>query len=87
MPGGSLYAGVSLSDGKKADYAHGTTPYANDVVSVNIASGAIRVVAKGSRQPWQFASLPGQANPIVSDLGQNNLKRRRPTRSRSSYRE
>jgi glucose/arabinose dehydrogenase len=75
VPGGKLYAGVSLSDGKKADYAHGTTPFANDVVSVDIATGAIRVVAKGFRQPWQFASLPGQRNPIVTDLGQDNLKK------------
>jgi hypothetical protein len=71
----TLYAGVSLSDGKKADYAHGSTPYANDVLSVDIASGAIHVVAKGFRQPWQFTSLPGQKNPIVSDLGQDNLKK------------
>ena len=74
-PGGDkLYAGVSLSDGKKADYAHGTTPYANDVISVNVASGAITVVAKGFRQPWQFAYLPGHSTPLVSDLGQDNLK-------------
>ena len=75
VPGGKLYAGVSLGPGKKVDYAHGTTPYANDVVSVDIATGAIGVVAKGFRQPWQFASLPGQRNPIVSDLGQDNLKK------------
>ena len=75
VPGGKLYTGVSLSNGKKADYAHGITPYANDVLSVDIASGAINVVAKGFRQPWQFASLPGQKNPLVSDLGQDNLKK------------
>ena len=74
-PGNKLYTGVSLSNGKKADYAHGTTPYANSVLSVDIATGAVHVVAKGFRQPWQFASLPGQKNPIVSDLGQDNLKK------------
>ena len=36
VPGGKLYTGVSLSNGKKADYAHGTTPYANDVHSVDV---------------------------------------------------
>jgi glucose/arabinose dehydrogenase len=75
VPGGKLYTGVSLGNGKKADYAHGTTPYANDVLSIDIATGSIHVVAKGFRQPWQFASLPGQRNPIVSDLGQDNLKK------------
>ena len=75
VPGGKLYTGVSLSNGKKADYAHGTTPYANDVLSVDTATGAIHVIAKGFRQPWQFASLPGQKNPVVSDLGQDNLKK------------
>ena len=74
VPGGKLYTGVSLSGGKKADYAHGITPYANDVLSVDTKTGAIHVIAKGFRQPWQFASLPGQKNPVVSDLGQDNLK-------------
>ena len=36
VPGGKLYAGVSLGNGNKADYAHGITPYANDVLSVDI---------------------------------------------------
>jgi glucose/arabinose dehydrogenase len=75
VPGDKLYTGVSLSNGKKADYAHGITPYANDVLSVDTATGEIHVVAKGFRQPWQFASLPGQKNPVVSDLGQDNLKK------------
>jgi hypothetical protein len=75
VAGGKLYTGVSLGNGKKADYAHGTTPYANDVLSVDVASGAIHIVAKGFRQPWQFAMVPGQKNPLVSDLGQDNLKK------------
>ena len=77
-PGGKLYSGVSLSGGKKADYAHGTTPWANDVVSVDIASGAMEVVAKGMRQPWQLAYVPGHSSPLVSDLGQENLKKQTP---------
>src|SRR4051812_27289055 len=76
--GGTIYSGVSLSNGKKADYAHGTTPYANDVVSVNVKSGAIAVVAKGMRQPWQLIYVPGHSGPLVSDLGQENLKKGLP---------
>jgi glucose/arabinose dehydrogenase len=71
--GGTIYSGVSLSDGKKADYAHGITPYANDVVSVSVKTGAIAVVAKGMRQPWQLAYVPGHSGPVVSELGQENL--------------
>jgi glucose/arabinose dehydrogenase len=73
VPGGKLYSGVSLSNGKKADYAHGTTPFANDIVSIDIKSGGIKVVAKGLRQPWQFTRLPGHSGPLFSDLGQENL--------------
>jgi glucose/arabinose dehydrogenase len=71
--GGTIYSGVSLSNGKKADYAHGITPYANDVVGVDVKSGAIAVAAKGMRQPWQLAYVPGHSGPLVSDLGQENL--------------
>jgi glucose/arabinose dehydrogenase len=77
VPGNKLYTGVSLSGGKKSDYAHGTTPYANDVLSVDIKTGAFHVIAKGMRQPWQFAILPG-AGPVVSDLEQENLKKAPP---------
>jgi hypothetical protein len=72
---GTLYTGVSLGNGKKADYAHGTTPYANDVLSVDVANGALHIIARGFRQPWQFTAVPGRKNPLVSDLGQDNLKK------------
>jgi glucose/arabinose dehydrogenase len=78
MPGGKLYSGVSLSNGKKSDYAHGTTPFANDIVSVDLKNGGIQVVAKGLRQPWQLAVVPGHSGPLVSDLEQENLGKGRP---------
>ena len=77
-PGGKLYAGVSLGNAKSADYKAGTTPYANDVVAIDPSSGAITVVAKGLRQPWQLALVPGHKGPLVSDLGQENLGKKRP---------
>ncbi len=75
---GTLYAGVSLGDAKKADYSKGTTPYANDVVSIDPSTGAIDVVATGLRQPWQPTFVPGHTGPLVSDLGQENLGKKRP---------
>jgi glucose/arabinose dehydrogenase len=77
-PDGKLYAGVSLGDAKKADYSKGTTLYANDVVSVDPASGAISVVATGMRQPWQPVFVPGHSGPLISDLGQENLGKKHP---------
>jgi glucose/arabinose dehydrogenase len=76
--GNTIYSGVGLSNGKKADYAHGITPYANDVVSVSVKTGDIAVVAKGMRQPWQLAYVPGHSGPLVSDLGQENLGKTAP---------
>jgi glucose/arabinose dehydrogenase len=77
-PDGKLYAGVSLGDAKSADYSKGSTLYANDVVSVDPASGAISVVATGMRQPWQPVFVPGHDGPLIADLGQENLGKKRP---------
>lgn len=73
-----LYAGVSLGDAKKADFSKGTTQYANDIVSVDPATGDISVVATGVRQPWQPAFVPGHSGALISDLGQENLGKKRP---------
>jgi hypothetical protein len=75
---GLLYAGVANHLGGDDDYAAGTTPYANDVVTVDPGSGRITVVSTGIRQPWQLLFAPGHAGPIVSDLGQDNLGDKRP---------
>jgi glucose/arabinose dehydrogenase len=77
-PDGKIYTGVSLGDKKSDDYKHGTTPYANDVLTVDPNTGAITVLAKGMRQPWQFAFVPGHSGPLVTDLGQENLGKKRP---------
>lgn len=77
-PDGKIYAGVSLGDTKALDSHKGTSSYANDVVTVDPASGSIKVVATGIRQPWQIAFVPGHSGPLVSDLGQENLGKKRP---------
>jgi len=77
---GTIYAGVANAEfiDPSADYEAGTTPFANDVVTVNPASGVIHVVATGIRQPWQLVFAPGHAGPLVSDLAQDNLGTRAP---------
>jgi glucose/arabinose dehydrogenase len=75
---GKLYAGVSVGDKKADDYARGTTQYANSVVSIDPRSGTINLVATGMRQPWQPVFVPGHSGPLVADLGQENLGKKRP---------
>ena len=75
---GKLYAGVSVGDKKTDDYSKGSTLYANDVVSVDPVSGKISVVATGMRQPWQPIFVAGHSGPLVADLGQENLGKKRP---------
>jgi hypothetical protein len=77
-PAENLYAGVSLGDKKSDDYARGTTPWANDVVTVNPLTGEIAFHATGLRQPWQPVFVPGHRGPLISDLGQENLGKKRP---------
>jgi glucose/arabinose dehydrogenase len=77
-PDGKLYAGVSLGDKKTDDYRKGSTLYANDVVSVDPASGMVSVVATGMRQPWQPVFVAGHSGPLIADLGQENLGKKRP---------
>lgn len=77
-PNGKLYAGISLGDKKTDDYRKGMYPFANDVVTVDPASGQIGVVATGLRQPWQLVFVPGHSGPLVSDLGQENLGKEHP---------
>ena len=78
-PDGMLYTGVSLGDKPALDYTKGTSPYANDVIRVDPASGAISVQATGLRQPWQLTFAPGSKAPFVSELGQENLGKKRPS--------
>jgi glucose/arabinose dehydrogenase len=75
---GKLYAGVSVGDKKTDDYARGTTRYANSVISIDPRSGAISPVATGMRQPWQPVIVAGHSGPLVADLGQENLGKKRP---------
>ena len=63
---GRLIAGVSLDarfDGKQNPH-----PLAQSVVSMTTKGKDVRVIAKGLRQPWQFAFVGKQRWPLVSEL-------------------
>ncbi|HEY1317377.1 MAG TPA: hypothetical protein VGF10_09190 [Gaiella sp.] len=77
-PDGKLYAGVSLGDKKTDDFSKGSTLYANDIVSIDPDSGDVSVVATGVRQPWQPIFVAGHKGPLIADLGQENLGKKRP---------
>jgi glucose/arabinose dehydrogenase len=71
-PDGLIYVGATP--------APGPSPLNSSAsfVSVDPRTGAIRVIANGIRQPWQPLFLPGHALPLVSDLNQDDLGRKRP---------
>ena len=77
-PDGRLYTGVSLGDAKTADYEHGQTPYANSFLAIDPKTGKLELLATGMRQPWQPIFVPGLPGPLVSDLGQESLGKKRP---------
>ena len=47
-------------------------------MSVEPDSGKISVVARGLRQPWQPTFVAGHDGPLIADLGQENLGKKRP---------
>jgi glucose/arabinose dehydrogenase len=75
---GRIWTGVQIGDFKTGDHAHGTTLYANDLLRVDPSSGAVTVVARNIRQPWQLAFAGGSGVPIVTDLGEDDLGAKEP---------
>lgn len=67
---GRLYAGVDV--GQTNDHGPATAPYQYDVLSMTSSGQQVKVVARGIRQPWQFAFPTGSSSPYVSDLGQDS---------------
>jgi glucose/arabinose dehydrogenase len=70
---GRLYtaADVGLTNGNDHGPAS-TSPYLYDVLSFSANGGKPKIVARGIRQPWQFAFPKGSNVPFVSDLGQDS---------------
>jgi hypothetical protein len=66
---GRLYAGVDV--GMPNDHGPATAPRQYDILSFTAGGKGLKVVARGIRQPWQFAFPKGSSSPFVSDLGQD----------------
>jgi glucose/arabinose dehydrogenase len=75
---GRIWTGVQIADFKSGDHAHGTTLYANDLLRIDPSSGAVAVVARNIRQPWQLTFPAGSQAPVVTDLGQDDLGAKEP---------
>ena len=71
-PDGRIYVGsdVGLFNGNDRGPAS-TSPYLYDILSMNTSGKALRVFAKGARQPWQMVFPAGSSSPIVTDFGEN----------------
>jgi hypothetical protein len=69
---GRLYTGVDV--GQSNDHGPAVAPYQYDILSFNASGGNLRIVAKGIRQPWQFAFPAGSSSPFVTNLGQDSPK-------------
>jgi glucose/arabinose dehydrogenase len=75
-PNGRIYAGVTM--GAQGDHKKVSAPYAQSVISMTTAGKQVKTVVKGLRQPWMVTFSPGNPNPLVTVLGQENLGRRQP---------
>lgn len=71
-PDGRLYAGTFLD--VKYDAKRDPRKYAQAVVSLKPDGGALRVVSRGMRQPWQLAFVAGSRYPYVSVLSKDKGK-------------
>lgn len=67
----SLYAGVDVGFGNH--HGPATAPFQYDILAFGLRDEHPQphVFASGIRQPWQLAFAPGEPNPYVTDLGQD----------------
>jgi hypothetical protein len=65
---GRLYVGVDVGQTNDHGPANG---HLYEVLSFNAAGKDLKVVAKGIRQPWQFAFPAGSSSPFLTDLNQD----------------
>ena len=72
-PDGRLYLGV----GSRGDTRAGAPPSAS-VVSFRPGGGGLRVEARGLRNPYGLAFIPGTSDLLVSDHGRDDLGLRSP---------
>src|SRR5947209_4071455 len=70
-PDGRLYIGVDVGLLNNNDHGPAKTPFVYDIISMNIQGKALKVYARGIRQPWQLAFAPGDSRPFVTDFGRD----------------
>jgi glucose/arabinose dehydrogenase len=73
-PGGRLYLGV----GSEFDNRRSRRPLAGTVVSFRPGGRGLRVEARGLRNPYGLAFVPGTRDLLVTDNGRDDLGPRRP---------
>ncbi len=73
-PGGRLYVGV----GSFSDTRRGRDPLAASVVSFPPSGHGARAVARGLRNPYGLAFIPGTSDLLISDNGRDLLGANRP---------
>ena len=73
-PGGRLYLGI----GSESDHDRSSSALAGTVVSFRRSGGALRVEARGLRNPYGLAVAPGGRRLLVSEHGRDDLGLRAP---------
>jgi len=73
-PGGRMYLGV----GSQSDNERSSQPRSATVVSFRPRGGGLRVEARGLRNPYGLAVVPGGRRLLVSEHGRDDLGLRRP---------
>ena len=73
-PDGRIYLGV----GSEFDARRSSKPLSGTVVSFRPDGGDLRVEARGLRNPYGLAFIPGTARLLVSEHGRDDLGLRRP---------
>jgi glucose/arabinose dehydrogenase len=73
-PGGRLYAGV----GSVGDAERGPSPLSASIVSFSPSGRGLRVEARGLRNPYGLALVPGTSDLLVTDNGRDDLGPRLP---------
>jgi glucose/arabinose dehydrogenase len=73
-PGGRLYLGI----GSESDHEPSSAALAGTVVSFRPGGGGLRVEARGLRNPYGLARVPGGHRLLVSEHGRDDLGLRSP---------
>jgi glucose/arabinose dehydrogenase len=77
-PNGRLYVAIDVGLTNHNDHGPAKTPYVYDILTMSATGKQVKVYATGMRQPWQMAFAQGDANPYVTNFGQDEGKVKNP---------